>query len=86
MTSRFSYLLFHTIAKLFSVLIAFSTFLLAWNSRRFLDNNYLLFLGIALPFIGGVDLLHALSFPGMGAVHRGSVTNAVDNTAAAAPK
>ena len=66
MTSRFSYLLFHTIAKLFSVLIAFSTFLLAWNSRRFLDNNYLLFLGIALPFIGGVDLLHALSFPGMG--------------------
>ncbi len=65
LTSLYSYLLFHSIAELFSVVIAVGVFAIAWNSRRFLENNYLLFLGIAYLFVGGLDLLHALAYKGM---------------------
>jgi PAS domain S-box-containing protein len=65
-TSLYSYLLFHSLAELFSVVVAFSIFALAWNSRRFLDNACLLFLGIAYLFVGGLDLVHMLAYGGMG--------------------
>ena len=64
--SRYSYLLFHSFAELFSVAIAAGIFMFAWNSRRYQEVNYLLVLGIAYLFIGGVDLLHALAYQGMG--------------------
>ena len=67
LASLYSYLLFHGIAEIFSVAIAGGVFALAWNSRRFLTNNYLLFLGIALLFIAFLDLLHTLAYKGMGA-------------------
>jgi PAS domain S-box-containing protein len=34
-----------------------------------LDNNYLLFIGIAYLFIGGLDLIHTLAYKGMGVFH-----------------
>lgn len=40
--------------------------MIAWNSRQFMDNNYLLFLGIAYLFIGSLDLIHTLTYKGMG--------------------
>ena len=61
-----SYLLFHTIIELFSVCVACAIFMIVWNSRHFIQNNYVLFLGIAYFFIGGLDLLHALAYQGMG--------------------
>jgi signal transduction histidine kinase len=64
--SSVNYLLFHSIVEVFSVVIAFAIFLVVWNSRAFLHNNYLLFLGIAFPFIGSIDFLHMLSYSGMG--------------------
>jgi PAS domain S-box-containing protein len=73
LTSRYSLPLFHSIAGLFSVVIAGGVFAVAWNSRGFLENNYLLFLGIAYLFVGALDLLHTLAyggvriFPGSGA-------------------
>jgi Membrane-associated sensor domain len=66
LTSLYSYLLFHSIAEIFSVVVAFGIFMLAWNSRRFLDNNYLLFIGIAYLFVGMLDILHTLAYKGMG--------------------
>lgn len=66
LTSLYSYLLFHSLAEVFSTVIACSIFVLAWNSRRFLDNNYLLLMGIAYLFIGGLHLLHTLAYKGMG--------------------
>src|SRR4030042_970901 len=66
LTSLYSYLLFHSIAEIFSVIIAGGVFALAWNSRRVIANNYLLFLGIALLFIASLDLLHTLPYKGMG--------------------
>ena len=66
LTSLYSYPLFHSIAEIFSVVAAFGIFMLAWNGRRFLDNNYLLFIGIAYLFVGMIDILHTLAYKGMG--------------------
>ena len=64
--SQYSYLLFHSVAEIFSILVAFSIFIITWNSRRFLDTGYFRLIGVAYLFIGAVDLLHTLSFDGMG--------------------
>lgn len=66
LTSRFDYLLFHSLAEGFSIVIAFSIFMIAWNARRLFKNSYLLFIGIAYLFIGGIDFLHLLAYKGMG--------------------
>ena len=74
LTSFYNYLLFHSLAEMFSIVIACCIFILAWNSRRFMDNTYLLFLGIAYLFIGALDLMHTLAYTGMG-IFRGYGTN-----------
>lgn len=65
-TTLQSYLLFHCLAEIFSIIVAFCIFILAWNSRRFAKNSYLLFIGIAYLFIGVLDLTHTLAYKGMG--------------------
>jgi len=65
LTSRYNYLLFHSLAEIFSIVVACGIFIVAWNSRRFMDNNYLLFIGIAYLFIALIDLLHTLAYKGM---------------------
>jgi PAS domain S-box-containing protein len=74
MTRHYSYLLFHTLTEMFGIVVACSIFILVWNSRRFVDNNYLLFIGIAYLFIAGLDLIHTLAYDGMG-VFKGYGTN-----------
>ena len=66
LTSLQSYILFHSLAEIFSIIIGCSIFILAWNSQHRLDNNYLLFLGIAYLFVSGLDLIHTLAYKGMG--------------------
>ncbi len=63
--SRYNYLLFHTLAELISVIIAVTVFVLALNTRKFMKNGYLLFLGVASLNVAIIDLLHTLSFQGM---------------------
>jgi signal transduction histidine kinase len=63
--SLINYPLFHTFAELFSILIGWMVFLLAWNSRRFLENGYLLLIGISLLFVGVIDLFHTLAYKGV---------------------
>ena len=65
LSSQYNYLFFHSIAEVFSILIAFSIFIIAWNSRLLINNNYLLFIGIAFLFVGCTDFLHTLSYRGM---------------------
>lgn len=64
--SRSNYLLFHSLVEIFSICVAFAVFVVAWNSRRLLENYYLLFIGIAFLFVGGLELSHMLSYRGMG--------------------
>jgi signal transduction histidine kinase len=65
-SSRYSYLLFHTLAEFFCILVVFVVFVLAWNTRRMLDNHYLLFIGIASLSSGTLQLLHTLAYKDFG--------------------
>lgn len=62
---RYNYLLFHSIAELFSIIIAFGIFMVAWNARRYIENQYLLFVGIAYLFVGILDIAHTVTYKGM---------------------
>ena len=64
LTIHVNYLLFHSLVEIFSIVVAFSLFMLAWNSRRYIENQYVLFIGIGYLFIGILDLLHTLSYKG----------------------
>jgi len=64
--SLHSYLLFHSLAEMISVVIAGTIFVLAWNSRKIVDRPFFVFLGIAYFFIGILDLFHSLAYTGMG--------------------
>jgi len=66
LTSLYSYTLFHSLAEAFSIVIACCIFIVAWNTRHIINNNYLLFLGIAYLFVGTVDFIHTLAYKGMG--------------------
>lgn len=65
LAARESYLLFHALAEVFSVVVAFSVFAIAWSSRRYIKNGYLVLVGIAYLFLGFLDILHTLSYQGM---------------------
>jgi len=65
LSSFINFLFFHTVAELFSVVIACTIFIIAFNTRMISDNNYLLFLGINYLFVGFIDLMHTLSYKGM---------------------
>ena len=69
--SLHDFLLFHSVAEGFCIVIACGIFMIAWNARRFLQNHYLLFIGIAYLFVGSLDYLHTLAYEGMG-VFKGS--------------
>ncbi len=64
-SSLYNYLLFHSLAEFFCIIVAFAIFVVVWNSRKFTDNNYLLFIGIAYLFVGSIDFVHTLTYKGM---------------------
>ncbi len=64
-SSFYNYLLFHVLAEFFSISVAFTLFLLVWNSRKYVKNNYLILVGIAYFFVGFLDILHTLGYTGM---------------------
>jgi serine phosphatase RsbU (regulator of sigma subunit) len=64
-TRLYSYLLFHTLAETFSIVVAGGVFMVVWNARRYIDNGYLRVLGIAYAFVAVVDVLHMLAYRGM---------------------
>jgi PAS domain S-box-containing protein len=63
----------HEIAEFFSVVVALAIFMFTWNARRFLDNHYYLFLGIAFLFVGLLDFFHAISYQGMFGEHENNL-------------
>lgn len=65
LSSLYNFLLFHTLAELFSICIAFSVFSITLSSLKYLKNNYYIIVGIAYLFIGIIDLFHTLSYKGM---------------------
>ncbi len=61
----YNYLLFRGIAETFSIIVACGIFMIAWNSRKFMENHYLLFIGIAYLFVGILDAAHMFAYKGM---------------------
>jgi PAS domain S-box-containing protein len=53
--------LFYSLAEMFGVVVALGMFMLTWNARRFIDNDYFVLLGIAYLFVGGCNYFHAIS-------------------------
>jgi PAS domain S-box-containing protein len=66
--SLHSAFLIHTLVEMFSIVVACSIFMIAWNTRRFLSNNYILFIGISFLFVSVFDLLHTGAYQGQNAV------------------
>lgn len=64
-TRLYNYLLFHTLAELYSVVIAFTFFIISWQTRRLNEHPPIASLGIAYVFVGILDLFHTLSYAGM---------------------
>ena len=65
LTSYYNYLLFHTLAELFSIVIGGGIFVICWNSKKYIDNSFFLVVGISFVFIGFIDLIHSLAYTGM---------------------
>lgn len=65
LSTLYNFLLFHTLAEFFSIVIAFGIFIVGWNTRHIQNNRYLLFLGIAYLFVGFFDLAHTRTYKGM---------------------
>lgn len=72
LSSLYSFLLFHSLAETFSIVVACGIFIFAWHARQYLDNNYLLFVGVGFLFIAFLDLFHTLAYEGMGIFSDGS--------------
>ncbi|MBT3485559.1 MAG: hypothetical protein HOG03_12435 [Desulfobacula sp.] len=64
-TTFVNYLFFHSIVEIFSIVVACSFFMITWNSKNYIKNQYILFIGIAYLFIALLDLLHTLAYKGM---------------------
>ena len=66
LSSLYSYNLFHSLAEIFSISVGVGIFIVTWNSRRVLQNGYLMFLGLAFFFTAIIDTFHTLAYKGMG--------------------
>ena len=65
LTAFYPYVLFHSIAELFSITIAGGIFIVGWNSQKYAKNTFFIIIGISYLFIAFLDLIHTLGYTGM---------------------
>ena len=63
--AHYHYLLFHTLVEGFSIVVVGIIYVLATRTYKYSGHDYLLFLGIAYPFIAMVDFMHAVTYGGI---------------------
>ncbi len=63
--STYSYLLFHSLAEVLSIVISGGVFFIGWNSRKYMNSSFFLIIGTSFLFISVIDLFHTLSYSGM---------------------
>jgi PAS domain S-box-containing protein len=66
LVGRANYVLFHSLVEVFRVVVLFGVFVIAWHSRRWSNETYIVFIGIVFLNVGFLELLHALAYQGMG--------------------
>ncbi|PCJ60003.1 MAG: hypothetical protein COA79_09355 [Planctomycetota bacterium] len=62
---KYGVLLFHTLSELFSVMVGVLMLVIVWNTRRFTDNNFLVYLGIGYFWVSILDTWHTFTVKGM---------------------
>lgn len=65
LTAIYSYLLFHTLVELYSIIIGGIIFIITFTLRDKIELGYVRLLGIAYLFLTIFDLVHILSYKGM---------------------
>ncbi len=73
--SRQNYVLFHCLIELFCIAVAWSVFLLVWNSRSYMGSDAFASLAIGYLFVGAIDLVHTLAYKGMGVLQAGQTAD-----------
>lgn len=63
-----SYILFHSIAEIVFVVVCLSVVMMAWPLYQFLDDDFALFLGIALVAVASLHVVHLVDYPGLGLI------------------
>ena len=64
--SLHNYLFYHTLIEFAGIIIAFTIFVIGWNTRKFSGNNMIIILAAGYLAVGSIDMLHTLTFSGMG--------------------
>ena len=62
---QYGVILFHTLAELFSVTVGILMMVVAWNTRRFTHNDFLVYLGIGYFMIAILDSWHTFTLKEM---------------------
>lgn len=70
--AQYDFLIFHTLAELFAIVISFIMFAFAWLTYDFSKNSFLLFLACGYFWIGSLDLMHTASYKGMNLFAQGT--------------
>ncbi len=68
MSSQVSFLLFHTLAEFFTIVVAILTTVVAWQMYSFTRNHFLMYLGCGYFWIAALDMIHALTYKGMSVI------------------
>ncbi|MBF0588989.1 MAG: hypothetical protein HQL53_07675, partial [Magnetococcales bacterium] len=71
------YLLFHTLVELFTILVAMTLFVVIWHTYAFSRNHYFMALGCGYFWVGIIDMIHTLTYSGMGLITTASSYPAV---------
>jgi len=61
----YSFLLFHSIAEMMSIIISGGIFIIGWNSRKYMKSSFFLVIGISFLYVAIIDLLHTLAYTDM---------------------
>ncbi len=64
--SQSHFLLFHTLAELFAIIVAIIMSVVAWQTYTFSRNHFLMYLGCGYFWVAALDLFHALTYKGIG--------------------
>ncbi len=59
------YIYFHFAAEFFGIVVGFGIFLIGWNARKHVENDYLLVLAVNYLFVSFLSLIHTLAYKGM---------------------
>jgi len=65
LSSQLSFLLFHTLAEFFAIVVAILTTVVAWQMYAFTRNHFLMYLGCGYFWIAALDMVHTLTYKGM---------------------